>query len=103
MHTCNQHLRRWIAVGLAAAAVAAPAAQASGPDDRAGIRGPGAFGLAQLSTTIRPDDRAGARGTGTFESTQPSPRIRPDDRAGARGGGAFSAVVVDSVSTCGET
>jgi len=58
--------RRWIVPAVLAAAVAAPAAQASAlhatrPDDRAGIRG---AGVVAVSRTMRPDDRAGIRGPG---------------------------------------
>jgi hypothetical protein len=57
-------LRSWTAAGLIAAAVAAPTAQATRPDDRAGTRGPGVVAAATLSPTLRPDDRAGVRGAG---------------------------------------
>jgi hypothetical protein len=59
MHTRNPHLRRWLAAALAAAAVAAPAAQASSPDDRAVYRG---TSPALAPTSQTPDDRALYRG-----------------------------------------
>lgn len=50
MRNRNQRLRRWAVAALIAAAVAAPAAQATRPDDRAGIRGPGLSGTFTVQT-----------------------------------------------------
>lgn len=105
-----------------AAAMLAPVAQAQRPDDRAGLRGPGALESTQSSasshpdnralrgpgaiemstesTAVRPDDRAEARGPGAIESTQQAP-VRPDDRAGTRGPGAFEPVLVSGSSSTG--
>lgn len=60
MHAGNHPLRKLIVAAAVAAAVTAPAAQATRPDDRAGIRGPGVVAAA----TVRPDDRPGLRGAG---------------------------------------
>jgi hypothetical protein len=74
MHLHTPHLRRWIAASLVAAAVAAPAAQAGGPDDRALYRGDDP---ALAPTTQSPDDRALYRGG----SDNPAPAtVSPDDR-----------------------
>jgi hypothetical protein len=104
-----------IGVMVVAAALLVPVAQAGGPDDRAGMRGPGAFDQAddvvlrpddravhgvivQQSTkeaAVRPDDRDGARGPGAIGSDAREV-ARPDDRAGVRGPGAITTVVVSS-------
>jgi hypothetical protein len=76
----------WVVLGLATAALAAPAAQADDwyrassandgsaqvarPDDRAGIRGPGAENF--LAHGMRPDDRAGVRGIAPTVSSEPA-------------------------------
>lgn len=73
------------------AAVSIPVANAQSPDDRAGMRGPGAFESTQVQPSIRPDDRAGLKGPGAVEPAQQSKTIRPDDRVGARGPGAFDS------------
>ncbi len=78
MHTRNTHLRTWIAAALAAAAVAAPAAQAGGPDDRAVYRGSPLVAPASQS----PDDRALYRGAS--ESS-----LAVDDRPFARNAAAI--------------
>ena len=73
------------------AALLVPVAQAQHPDDRAGLRGPGAFATTQTSAS-HPDNRA-TRGPGSIESQQKrsTAAIRPDDRAEARGPGAVDA------------
>jgi uncharacterized iron-regulated membrane protein len=58
--------------------------------------------LIQLKTAVRPDDRAGIRGPGAIEQpTTGSTATRPDDRAGERGPGAFDrpTVVVAHTAT----
>jgi hypothetical protein len=107
-----------------AAAVLVPVAQAERPDDRAGLRGPGAFASTQSqvnhpddralkgpgaieqlrqSTTVRPDDRAGMRGPGAIDpgTNSTSTSTRPDDRAEARGPGAIDPVVVVTQDSTG--
>lgn len=79
MHTRNTHLRMWIAAALVAAATAAPAAQASGPDDRDAYRGNPLVAPA----TQGPDDRALYRGASEI-------RLSVDDRPFAR-----NAAVID--------
>ena len=88
MHTRN----RWIAVAFAAAAVAAPAAQATGPDDRAGVRGIGVQPMSpqQVLDVVKrtsPNQVGLAwqylRDTGQLAT--PSAPPRADDRAGVRG------------------
>jgi hypothetical protein len=75
MHTRNRHPRRWIALVFVLAAVAAPAAQATGPDDRALYRG---TSPALVATSRSPDDRALYRGTSpALASTSQSPDDRP--------------------------
>jgi hypothetical protein len=74
MNTRNRHFRNWIAAAFVAAAVAAPAALANGPDDRALYRGT-SQALAPASQS--PDDRALYRGTS--DSLVPS-TLTPDDR-----------------------
>ena len=94
---------RWIAVGLAAGAVAIPAAQVGRPDDRPLYRGtsPAAVlgsmsqddrnfnrGTSQSSTSVSmsPDDRSYYRG-GTADlsvANVPSSSITPDDRSFTR-------------------
>jgi hypothetical protein len=78
MQTRKRHLRRWIALAVAAAAVASPAAQATGPDDRAAYRG---TSPALAPTNQSPDDRALYRGT---SPTLALASLGPDDRAFAR-------------------
>ena len=75
---------------VATAAFLAPVAQAQHPDDRA-LKGPGAIEQAGQSTIVRPDDRAGMRGPGAVDtqSNTVSTSTRPDDRAGMRGPGAI--------------
>lgn len=73
MHTRNTHPRMWIAAALVAAATAAPAAQASGPDDRAVYRGNPLVAPATQS----PDDRALYRGASEIT-------LSVDDRPFAR-------------------
>src|SRR5262245_40847655 len=73
MHTRNNHLRTWIAAALAAAAVAAPAVQAGGSDDRAVYRGSPLVAFANVS----PDDRALYRGASEIS-------VAVDDRLFAR-------------------
>lgn len=104
-----------IGVMVVGAALVVPFAHAQGPDDRAGLRGPGAFASQQAEPThpdnralrgvpvestqptaaVRPDDRNGARGAGALVTDVRSVG-HPDDRAGARGQGAFTTVVVPS-------
>jgi hypothetical protein len=84
---------------VAAAAFLAPVAQAQHPDDRA-LKGPGAIEQAQASTLVRPDDRAGMRGPGAFDRPNiVSTSTRPDDRAGMRGPGAIEQPNTVSTST----
>lgn len=74
-----------LTLGLATAALAAPAAQADRwYDDSA---------QAQTSTSSRPDDRAGARITATslVQANDVAHHVRPDDRSGVRGVGAIQA------------
>jgi hypothetical protein len=80
MRTRKQRLFRWIAVGFVAAAVTAPAAQATGvsPDDRPFYRGPSEV-LAPSS--LSPDDRPFYRGPS--EALAPT-SFSPDDRPFAR-------------------
>jgi hypothetical protein len=79
-----------------AAALLAPVAQAQRPDDRAGMRGPGAF--EQSVRASHPDNRAEARGPGAIVA-QPETSVRPDDRAGMRGPGAVTTVTTSNVSS----
>jgi hypothetical protein len=79
-----------------AAALLAPVAQAQHPDDRAGMRGTGAF--EQTAKAVHPDNRSEARGPGAIVS-QPAASIRPDDRAGMRGTGAFTTGTTTNVSS----
>jgi hypothetical protein len=74
MQTRKRHLRRWIALAVAAAAVASPAAQAAGPDDRAAYRG---TSPALAPTSQSPDDRALYRAT---SSALAPASLGPDDR-----------------------
>jgi hypothetical protein len=76
----NRHLRRWLAASLIAAAVAVPAAQAEGPDDRALYRG----GDPALTASQSPDDRPLYRGSSDRAAAGLSPDDRPFSR-GARG------------------
>ena len=78
-----------ILVGVAAA-LFAPAALAERPDDRAGLRGPGAQ-TEVTAVSARPDDRPGIRGPGA-QSPVLAASVRPDDRAGVRGPGAAPTV-----------
>lgn len=109
-----------IGVMVVSAALLVPVAQAGGPDDRAGMRGPGAFEQAQASVTrpddravhgvivehatqaaaTRPDDRSEARGPGAIGSDARDV-TRPDDRSGTRGPGATTTTVVMPSSTNG--
>jgi hypothetical protein len=82
---------------VAAAAFLAPVAQAQHPDDRA-LKGPGAIEQAGQSTIVRPDDRAGMRGPGALDTTLAA-ATRPDDRAGMRGPGAIDQPNTVSTST----
>jgi hypothetical protein len=50
----------------------APSALATRPDDRAGLRGPGA--LVATTDAVRPDDRGGVRGPGP-EAIDPVPAV----------------------------
>ena len=79
MRTHKRHVLRWIAVGLAAGAVAIPAAQAAGPENR--LYYPDAAGA--LPASGSPDDRAHYRGG---EAALAPGSVSPDDRAFARGG-----------------
>jgi hypothetical protein len=78
MQTRNRHLRRWIALAVATAALGASAAQATGPDDRAVYRG---TSPALAPTSQSPDDRALYRGTSP--ALAPA-SLGPDDRPFAR-------------------
>jgi hypothetical protein len=80
--------KKLIGLVILGAALLVPVAQAQHPDDRAGLRGPGAFVTEQASIN-HPDNRA-LRGAGSVEiQQQQSTAIRPDDRADVRGPGAF--------------
>ncbi len=78
MRTGKRHLFRLIAIAFAALAVAVPAAQAGGPDDRALAR---ATSTALAPATTSPDDRGYYRGT---SATLAPKSLSPDDRAFAR-------------------
>ena len=80
--------KRLIGVMILGAAVLVPVAQAQGPDDRAGLRGPGAFAERQAEPT-HPDNRA-VHGVSN-ESMPPAVALRPDDRNGPRGAGALGS------------
>jgi hypothetical protein len=84
----RRRINRWLALGLALGAVAAPVAQAADrPDDRAGPLG---VGTALQSSPVRPDDRAGPLGVGTDVVSRyliGHAAVRPDDRAGPLGVG----------------
>jgi hypothetical protein len=83
----------WIVLGLATAALTAPAAQADDwfrtspadngsaqvirPDDRAGARGPGAENY--LAHGLRPDDRAGVRGIPNVSNDPAVVRVKIDE------------------------
>jgi hypothetical protein len=69
---------RWIAVAFAVAAVAAPAAQAGGPDDRPAYRG---TSPALTASSPSPDDRGNYRGS---SDTLAPTGVSSDDRAFAR-------------------
>jgi hypothetical protein len=71
--------------------IAAPAAHAERPDDRAGLRGPGAIEAVQTTVSQHPDNRAGLRGPGA--AAAPSSSSHPDNRADARGPGAFTTLI----------
>lgn len=75
----NRHLCRWLAASLIAAAVAVPAAQAGGPDDRALYRG-GDPALTPASQS--PDDRSLYRGS---SDNWAAADLSPDDRPFSRG------------------
>jgi hypothetical protein len=104
------------------AALLVPVAQAQRPDDRAGLRGPGAFVTTQPSAShpdnravrgpgsveiqqqqttaaVRPDDRAGARGPGAFGTSESPAANHPDNREGTRGPGSVTTTVVGVTST----
>ena len=70
----NKIIRR-LALGLAVAAIAAPAAQADPWYDDSGIAG---------NAAVRPDDRA----VRVSPVSAPETAVRPDDRPGLRGPGA---------------
>jgi hypothetical protein len=104
------------------AALLVPVAQAQRPDDRAGLRGPGAFEttqpssshpdnravhgpgavrmtpqLQEITVATRPDDRAGTRGPGSVNRSDFSGAAsHPDSREGTRGPGAATTVIVQS-------
>lgn len=89
MHTRKRHLRRWIAVAFVAAAVTAPVAQATSPDDRALYRGTDPA-LAPKSQS--PDDRPFARPFASEPRTGPVAVVNPPsgfDWGDAAIGGAF--------------
>jgi hypothetical protein len=88
MNKRNQHLRTWLAVAFTIAVVAAPAAQAVGPDDRALYRG-GDPALAPRSPS--PDDRPFARAD--TNTTRPN-SLSPDDRPFARSAPAVEPTAV---------
>jgi hypothetical protein len=125
MHTMERSLKMgsrrktrftgWLVVGLATAALTAPVAQAddwfryaapvegSGqvlrPDDRAGIRGPGAVNSVGaenfLAHGLRPDDRAGIRGVGSVSNEPMLVRVTGDGFSwGDAGIGAASALAL---------
>jgi hypothetical protein len=109
----KNRFRGWLVLGLATAALVAPAAQADDwfryaapdngygqpirPDDRAGIRGVGAVnGVGAenfLAHGLRPDDRAGIRGVGSVSSEPTLVRVTDDEFSwGDAGIGAASAL-----------
>jgi hypothetical protein len=78
MQTRDRHLRRWIAGAFVAAALAAPVAQATGPDDRTLYRGtPSTLAPTSQGT----DDRSFYRGASG--SLAPA-MLSPDDRRFSR-------------------
>lgn len=100
-------MRSLVAVGaavVAGAVLALPVMAASGtgvrPDDRAGIRGPGAsaFVASRLDLGhLRPDDRSGIRGPGTVQPPVLAPvTTTPSFEWGdaAIGAGAGAGIVV---------
>jgi hypothetical protein len=82
-----------ITAALVTAAIAAPVAGAERPDDRGGMRGPGAIASLQPGAARQPDSRARAR-PGELAVSQPTAIVRPDDRPGSRGPGVLASVVV---------
>ena len=117
--------KKLIGTVILGAALLVPVAQAQHPDDRAGLRGPGAFATEQPSAShpdnravhgvgsidllqqqlqkstaaIRPDDRAGARGPGAVGASDFSAANHPDNREGTRGPGSIATVEAGSIST----
>lgn len=85
-----------VATVVVAAATLAPTGLAKPLLDRGG---PGAIAPQQASP-LRPDDRAGLRGPGAYASQHgAATSVRPDDRAGMRGPGDLTSSVVQSTST----
>ena len=82
--------RKLIGTIVLGTALLVPTAQAQHPDDRAGLRGPGAFATLQAGAATHPDNRA-VRGPGAVTATGANRATRPDDRAGARGPGAYGS------------
>jgi hypothetical protein len=75
-------------------AIAASQAILQHPDNRAGARGVGSITASTGSPrAVRPDDRPGLRGPGAATTAATSAVSHPDNRAGARGPGVFTTVV----------
>lgn len=83
-----------------AAAILVPVAQAQSPDDRPGVRGPGAIAALQSGASNHPDSRSGARGPSALAATQEpaTVAVRPDDRGGMRGPGAYTSQDLSAAS-----
>jgi len=79
------------------AALLVPTAQAQRPDDRAGVRGPGAFATMQAGPGTHPDNRA-VRGIGAVTPSDSTEAARPDDRTGVRGPGAYGSAGLSGAS-----
>jgi hypothetical protein len=89
-----------LVLGLVTAALLAGPAQATRPDDRAGMRGVGAISADTSQPSVRPDDRGSLRGPGALaHGARAQAPVRPDDRAGWRGPGATDVVPAASKVT----
>lgn len=97
MRTHKHPFFRWIAVACTAAAVAAPAGQAIGPDDRAYFRG---ASPALAPGSVHPDDRLFYRGAASDASAPAS--LSPDDRAFARNLGKIGPSTLEPVTVAVE-
>lgn len=87
------HLVEILALAAVVAAMLVPGAAASGqrPDDRAGVRGPGAI---SAHVVTRPDDRGGLHGAGQVSASQAAAvTLNPD------GGFEWDAVALGAAGT----